>query len=115
MYDITLLIYPIGENSEMFCKQEMWTPYSYTSNETTLTLDFKSDDEQTRQGFLLSYHIAGTYNVFLQIYIIVMRERERERDRQTNRQTDRQTERERERERESVLYSLIQCQSPIKL
>ena len=81
MYDITLLIYPIGENSEMFCKQEMWTPYSYTSNETTLTLDFKSDNEQTRQGFLLSYQIAGTYNVFLQIYIIVMRERERERER----------------------------------
>jgi hypothetical protein len=103
VYDITLLIYPIGENSEMFCKQEMWTPYSYTSNETTLTLDFKSDGHQTRQGFLLSYQIAGTYNVFLQIYIIVMRERERERqtDKQTDRQTDRERERERERERAS--------------
>lgn len=42
-------------NSQTFCKEQVWTPFRYTSNTTTLTLDFKSDGAQKKQGFLLSY------------------------------------------------------------
>lgn len=47
-----------GDNSTMFCQEERWTPYSYTSNETTLRLDLKSDNAVPKRGFLLSYQIS---------------------------------------------------------
>ncbi|CAC5406821.1 unnamed protein product [Mytilus coruscus] len=37
------------------CKEKSWSEIIYVSNGTSITVDFHSDDQQTKRGFILSY------------------------------------------------------------
>ncbi|XP_071158115.1 embryonic protein UVS.2-like isoform X2 [Mytilus edulis] len=41
--------------SLMLCKEKFWSEITYISNGTSITVDFHSDNEQTKHGFILSY------------------------------------------------------------
>ncbi|XP_063419792.1 neuropilin-2-like [Mytilus trossulus] len=59
-----------------FCKERYWSEITYVSNGTSITVDFHSDEESQRQGFMLSYQQTNlpcsycTANITKPFYIL---------------------------------------------